>query len=45
MLLLGSSPNDVELSASQEAINKWRKLPKVSAQDCTFVPGVVAVES
>src|SRR5262249_51632682 len=33
MLLLGSSPNDDEVSASQEAIKKWRKMPKVSTQD------------
>jgi hypothetical protein len=33
MLLLGSSPNDVELNASQDAIKKWRKLPKVLPED------------
>jgi hypothetical protein len=33
MLLLGNSPNDDELSASKEAIEKWRKMPKVSNQD------------
>jgi hypothetical protein len=33
MLLLGNSPNDDELSASQEAIKKWRAMPKVSTQD------------
>jgi hypothetical protein len=33
ILLLGNSPNDEELSASQEAIKKWRKMPKVSNQD------------
>lgn len=33
MLLLGYSPSDAELSASQETIEKWRELPKVSSQD------------
>lgn len=33
MYLLGSLPNDTELSASLEAITKWRKMPKVSLQD------------
>ena len=32
-LLLGSSPNDAALSASQEAVNQWRKLPKITAAD------------
>jgi Protein of unknown function (DUF1553)/Protein of unknown function (DUF1549)/Planctomycete cytochrome C len=33
MLLIGSSPNDAELGASQEAFEKWRKLPKLSVED------------
>ncbi len=33
VLLLGNTPNDVELSASQEAINTWRELPNVSSPD------------
>jgi hypothetical protein len=32
-LLLGSSPSDAELSASQEALKEWRKLPKLTAAD------------
>ncbi len=33
LLLLGSSPNDAALSASQEALNEWRKLPRITAAD------------
>ena len=32
-LLLGSLPSDGELSASQAALNEWRKLPKITSAD------------
>lgn len=32
-LLLGSLPSDGELSASQAALNEWRKLPKIMPAD------------
>jgi hypothetical protein len=32
-VLLGIPPNDVELSASQHALNHWRQLPDCSAED------------
>jgi hypothetical protein len=33
MLLLGSVPNGDELTASEDALRKWRALPKLSAED------------
>jgi Protein of unknown function (DUF1553) len=33
MLLLGSVPSEEELSASEEALRKWRELPKLSPED------------
>jgi hypothetical protein len=33
VLLLGFSPDDIELTASQEAIERWRELPNLSHQD------------
>jgi mono/diheme cytochrome c family protein len=33
LLMLANPPNDVEFNTSQEAIEKWRELPKVSSQD------------
>jgi mono/diheme cytochrome c family protein len=32
-LLLGSLPSDAALGASREALNEWRKLPKIKAVD------------
>jgi hypothetical protein len=32
-LLLASSPNEIELKASRDALHTWRELPKVSSQD------------
>src|SRR4029078_12119219 len=32
-LLLGSPPSDASLSASQDALNEWRKLPNITPAD------------
>ena len=33
LLLLGTSPNEDELSVSQQALEKWRQLPKATSQN------------